>query len=217
MGQSKLKKSLHSTPIPPTLLSGISVSLRKLTRAASEHYGADCASQAILAQAVLKQHGFETKLVAGYAAWRVGEGDSDVISHIMNASIPEQQGAMVFHVWLEHGDRFLDFTTYQLKEKAAQLDALDGGSTQVDWCPEYIYTDKKDVSPVSDVLQLHAGMYHYERNAQVESVVFSHAQEADKSEVAALMVIVENPGIDVMGPSGSGEDFRAGNGKPTFK
>lgn len=205
MGQAKLRQAAANNRIPDEVLSKLSNALKKLCLAASERYGSDCAGHAVLAQAFLKKLGYTTSLEAGYAAWRVGNGDSDVILHAPMPNMPAQPGAIAFHAWLKSGEYILDFTTYQLLDKAVQLDALDGGKTQVDWCPDYLYTNIRDLKPLQDVVQLETGMYFYQKDAKVHALVAGAITPADETELFALQNIYDNPDVFVHGPSGNSE------------
>jgi len=105
--------------------------LRKLATAASGNLGADCYIHTAIAQAILLRLGVNAKVVVGYAAWRVGPGDADVILHAPVPGMVAQFGGLAYHAWLEIGYNIVDFTTYSLREKARQLDKLDGGHTAV--------------------------------------------------------------------------------------
>ena len=115
-------------------LRRISSALRRLATAASGNLGSDCYIHAAIAQEILNRLGVSSKLVAGYAAWRVGNGDGDVILHAPMPNMPSQPGSVAYHMWLEVGKHLIDFTTYQLRHKAIQRDKLDGGTTTVTWC-----------------------------------------------------------------------------------
>ena len=62
-------------------LQRISSALRRLATAASRNHGSDCYIHSALAQVMLARLGIESKLVAGYAGWRLGNGDSDMVLH----------------------------------------------------------------------------------------------------------------------------------------
>jgi hypothetical protein len=175
--------------------------MRKLATAASESFGSDCYVHATIAQAILAKLGVEAKLVAGYAAWRVGNGDSDVILHAPAPGMVAQPGGIAYHVWLEVGNKILDLTTYQLREKAAQLDELDGGSTHVTWCPIYLFVFKKSVSSLRDVTQLGAGLYYYSQEPAVEAKVMSTAPNLDEDDVETVWLLYQNQGMVVFGPN----------------
>lgn len=98
----------------------VSHALRKLATAASGQFGGDCYVHAVIGQQLLKDLGFECQLVVGYAAWRVGDGDSDVISHTkeVDTHLPPGVKGAVYHAWLEHDGCLVDFSTYQCKRTA---------------------------------------------------------------------------------------------------
>ena len=189
-----------------TILPRISSALRRLAMAASGNLGSDCYIHAAIAQEMLTSLGVASKLVAGYAAWRVGSGDGDVIIHSPLPHMPPQPGAIAYHVWLEAENHLIDFTTYQLRRKATQLDKLDGGSTTVTWCPEYLAVPKKSVSPLQAVIQLRAGMFFYQQDTAIENVIISAAQPLDDDDVNNAWLLYQNPELCVFGPN----NMRAG-------
>ena len=199
--------------IPKDLLERVSMTLKKITRAASEHYGADCYLQALLAQHLLKREGFETRVASGEAAWRVGNGDSDVIVHAKAGNYVPQPGALLFHSWLIYGHDIIDFTTYQLREKAEQLDALDGGSTTVDWCPEYLYVKSKSGHSVHDVTQGQTGLYHYRQDFVIEGKLKAHKKPLDNDAKNYAEIVYANPQMEVFGTAGASDIPR----KPIMK
>lgn len=164
--------------------------VHQVVQAVTDFHGADCLLYAHIGAELLRSMGLDAQVVAGSAAWRVGSGDSDVISHAREISgmkysqADEQQSAM-FHAWIEAPGLIIDFSTATLRNKAAQLDAADGGSTQVDWCPDYIWQsthtpppnpgpsgtpmrDPKAVLKAAD-----AGAFNYTRHADIEAMVIS--------------------------------------------
>ena len=70
--------------------------------------------------------------------------------------------------WLEMDGALLDVTTDQLRLKAAQLDAQDGGHTTVEWCPDFLFVPKSTIASQRDVVQQDTGMYYYERHLATE-------------------------------------------------
>lgn len=182
-------------------LRRISSALRRLATAASGNLGSDCYIHAAIAQALLARLGVSSKLVAGYAAWRVGSGDGDVILHAPLPNMPSQPGSVAYHVWLESNNHLIDFTTYQLRRKAIQMDKLDGGSTTVTWCPDYLCVPKKSVSPFRAVIQLRAGMYFYKQNTAIENLTISAARPLDDDDVNTAWLLYQNPELSVFGPN----------------
>lgn len=194
--KKQLKEALDRADLPR-----LSAALQKLTTAASGNHGADCYIHAAIAQRILSDLGVETQIVAGYAAWRVGNGDSDVIQHAPSPGMIPQPGGVPYHVWLETGDFILDFTTYALVKKAAQLDKLDGGHTTVSWHPDYLLASKHSISSIRDVTQKNAGMYYYERVAELERTIIETAPELDQDDLDTAWILYKNPEIKVLGPN----------------
>jgi len=176
-------------------------SVRQVVSAVTNLPGADCTLYAVVGAGLLSELGFDAEPAAGSAAWRVGEGDSDVISHAPEITGPVygpggSEGKMVgmFHAWINIkssvGNEILDLTTWQLKKKGRELDLADGGITNVTYCPEFLWISEKSDKLLSprDVLQSYdSGVYSYVRKPKVEAVVFSEGilEEARRLTLAA--------------------------------
>lgn len=182
-------------------LRRISSALRRLATAASGNLGSDCYIHAAIAQEMLNRLGVSSKLVAGYAAWRVGNGDGDVILHAPLPNMPSQPGSVAYHMWLEVGKHLIDFTTYQLRHKAIQMDKLDGGTTTVTWCPDYLAVPKNSVSPLRSVIQLRAGMYFYKQDTAIENLIISAARPLDDDDINTAWLLYLNQELCVFGPN----------------
>lgn len=198
MSAFKIKRPERKISYLPEL-QRISSALRRLTTAASQHHGSDCYIHSALAQVMLAGLGIESKLVAGYAGWRVGNGDSDMVLHAPLPNMVPQPG-IPYHVWLELDGHILDFTTYQLRLKAAQMDELDGGKTNVVWCPDFLFAPKKSISPLNRVIQKRAGMFYYERETEIEARVIAASSPLDEDDLATAWLLYQNQGIQVFGP-----------------
>ncbi|WP_305910508.1 hypothetical protein Q9L42_020365 (plasmid) [Methylomarinum sp. Ch1-1] len=193
-------------------LSDVVSAMQKLAIASSAQFCGDCYVHAGLCQALLKELGVETELCVGFAAWRVGEGNSDVIVHgLIRENSPQaidymklnDPRAIPYHAWLECGYWLIDFTTYQLEEKAARLDAMDGGHTDVDWQPDYLIIEKKSISQLKDVIQTTTGTYWYERVMPLEKRIKALAGSIDQEDLENLKLIYEHKDIHVVGPCGA--------------
>ncbi len=127
--------------------------------------------------------------------------DADVILHAPVPGMPLQPGAVAYHAWLEAFGHIIDFTTYSLRTKAAQLDVLDGGTTSVTWCPDFLFVPKTAVSPMRDVIQLRAGMFHYLRVTALEAKIIAAAHPLDQDDVENAWLLYQNQDIQVFGPN----------------
>ena len=176
--------------------------IRKLLEACSNQYGSDCYLHAALGQALLKDLGFDCAIRVGFAMWRVGEGDGDVIAHtqgMTTAHLPSTTNAMAYHAWNEYAEHVVDFTTYQLRQKGADLDAMDGGTTVVNWCPDMLLLDRKQIRSHADVASLTAGLAYYEPKAEMlESLASGFT--LDPEDLATARLILSNPQMTVIGP-----------------
>lgn len=175
--------------------------IRKLATAASGHFGADCYIHASLAQQLLKRLDVESRLVVGHAAFRVGGGSGDVISHLPAAGMVPQPGGVPYHAWLEIGTMLLDVTVYSLREKARQLDLLDGGTTTVDWCPDYLFAPRSSISSFAQVRDLGAGLYYYAEDKAVTETVLRAASEPDPDDIETAWLLYQYADMLVMGPN----------------
>lgn len=96
------------------------------------------------AQVLLAEHGIDTTIIKGEAAFRVGNSE---LANV--AFLSETYGMQVFghpdnlfHYWLkDDAGRILDFSTFTLKDVVAMLDKQEGikKPTKVTWCPDYLY------------------------------------------------------------------------------
>ncbi|BBQ02927.1 hypothetical protein BSFA1_80550 (plasmid) [Burkholderia sp. SFA1] len=118
-----------------------------------------------------------------------------------------QPEALSFHAWLEIGPAesahrlILDFSTYQLRRKAAELDALDGGDTNVNWCPDYLAALATDVSSLEDVTMKTKGLFFYRPHNDLQRYVEHKAGAIDQVDLNNLILLYRNPNIKVIGPN----------------
>lgn len=195
MGQAKLRKSIGNEAeraLEKVDIKAIAWALERLASAASDKFGSDCYLHAALGQRMLADMGVPTEIVGGYAGWRVGPGDGDVITHLPVKG-PLPPGAHPYHAWLRCGRYLIDFTTYQLPIKAASLDQMDGGTTQVDWAPKYLLVLAESCHTFHEVQQERAGMYFYTRDIPTESLIKRNAHPVDEQDVQNLKLLFQNP------------------------
>jgi hypothetical protein len=124
----------------------------------------------------------------------------------MPGMAPPPVDDLPYHIWLEFYGSLLDVTTYQLRLKAEQLDAQDGGHTTVEWCPDYLFVPKNTISSLRDVVQKDIGMYYYERNVGIERRVIDAAPELDPEDVEKVWLLYHNPECIVFGPNDIPDD-----------
>lgn len=206
MGQSSINRKAISQINGKIDLNRLSTAIIKLCSSSSPKFLKDCVLHAGLGQSVLAAHGINSEIVIGAAAWRVGDGDGDVLNHVPDskklAAITQHNGSFPFHAWLVARDLILDFTTYQLHAKAIELDQMDGYKTTVNWCPPFLFVPCNSVSSYRNVVQTKAGTYFYQRVPQIESLVLK-TFELDAEDAAMLSTLYANPQIDVVGPNHS--------------
>lgn len=194
--------------------------LDQVVRAITDFHGADCLLYAEIGAGLLAHLGLPARAVAGSAAWRVGPGDSDLISHapelggsLFHPEIHSEHSlvkAAMFHAWIEVGDLVIDFTTGTLRDKARMLDQADGGNTRVDWSPPALWINKAELLPLKAVRDHpHAGVCSYVRHERLESAVLGSI-DAQSLEVAihaaayAYRAAVDGQKLQVIGMGDDG-------------
>lgn len=208
MGEAKRRRHDLEAQMATVLATAkqVGAAIEKLATASSPSLGSDCYMHASLSQIALRALGIEAKIEVGAASWRVGPSQDDSIGHHPNIQgyVPPGGVGLPFHAWLRHGDILIDTTTYQLRKKAAMLDAgvNDGITTVVTWCPPVL------VEPVTNVWSFNAvvqadrpGRFFYQVIPQLQAVVEGHARDPDPQDVEALLLILRNPAMNVLGPN----------------
>jgi hypothetical protein len=184
----------------------LACALQKLTTSASMHIGADCMLQAKLAQRILQDEGINTRVVVGESAWRVGPGDGDVITHSprIGGFSPPGVKAVAYHAWLEMGSTIIDFTTHSLRSKAKSLDAMDGGQTNVLWCPAYLVMQSDETVSLQAVVRApNHGVACYQQLPGLEEMMVAEGcnKDIDEEDVLLLRLIFDSPEMVVIGPN----------------
>jgi hypothetical protein len=194
---------------PPSIVRPVLASaIRQVMVAVTDQQGADCIIYALTGAETLRRLGLPAKAVAGSAAWRLGPGAGDVMSHApelggaaflptglptANRGVNDSLRAGMFHAWIECGRDVIDFTTHQLAAKAKALDEADGGHTRVEWAPEYLWAPQNEVQSLVRVQNGdHAGAFGYLRKPAIEAKVLAPgAFDADAvaSVVAGVLTV----------------------------
>lgn len=215
MGQAKRKAAIRSAQnelIEQVDFARVAAAIRKLATAASGNFGSDCYTHTVLAAEILRRLGVEAAIKIGTAGWRVGSGDCDVILHRQVPGMIPQPGGVAYHAWILIRDHYIfDPTTYQLPEKSRHMDFLDGGNTTVEWAPDYLLAHVSTVSSLKNVIQLHAGLYHYAEDQSLTQLILSTAPEVDEDDVSVVWSLYCNPDIMVFGPNDIGAPGQATN------
>ena len=211
LGVLKLNQVITNTSEQATavdlkaLVERLSVALRKLFISSSRQLGGDCAAHAYLAQMILADHGISSGVLFGIAAWRVGPGDGDVISHVPDVDpvlLAQQPRAFPYHAWLETELFIIDFSTYTLRLKASQLDELDGSHTSVAWCPDYLLMKRDEVKTFKEVANAPGwGQAFYQEIPNLRQLLgkLGFSNEANDIDLDILRLILRKPEIHVMG------------------
>ena len=209
MGDAKRRQAQNAAQRDKLSLAVAQVSsaLRRLATAASSNLGGDCYLHAELGKVLLADLGFQFTAKVGFAAWRVGPGDGDVLAHTaaVQGYLPAGAVGFPFHAWLESGDWMVDLTTYQFEKKCRELDGADGGDTQLNWRPDYLLLQRKDLKSYKEVARAPDGpLAYYEERPELEATLRKEAV-LDPSDVAAARLLLTNPELSVLGPN----DFEA--------
>lgn len=185
-------------------LALIAQAMQKVIGAITSFHGADCLLTSKVAAAALRKLGYENAVaVAGSAAWRVGEGDGDVVMHAMEMShqstgllkpnSADGVPAGLFHAWVQVNNDIVDFTTACLPAKAHALDAMDGMTTTVDWSPPFLWVDAKTCQSFDEVANgFDVGVFAYRRHAEIEKAVLRPNEEYDPEVPAQAVITVLN-------------------------
>lgn len=188
--------------------------VRQVVEAVSPGRGADCLFYAHIGAALLRHIGLDALPVAGSVVWRVGVGDADLIAHAVEVTSPGQMyapgegPAAPFHAWIVVGDWLVDFSTWTLVDKARQLDEADGGSTDVRWCPPYVWALRTSSFTFRQVLDsFDAGVYGYVRHPEIEFHVLLDEEEGALRQACESVALVyeglrEGREIRVLGVGG---------------
>lgn len=185
-------------------VSCVSAALRKLAPALSPNFGSDCYLHMELGRILLGDLEIEARPVLGFATWRVGPGAGDVLSYLPRPNeftVPTPH-ALSYHAWLDMGKALVDFTTYQFRFRAKQLDAVDGQRTTVDWCPPFLMMAPLEVRSQLEVQQATvAGLASYEACPALERIV-GLGEPPDPEGVRVARWLMANPLRSVIGPRG---------------
>lgn len=206
MGEAKRRKAWaeqFNKQIEAADLPRISSALRRLTTASSEKFGGDCYVHSALGQAILAKLGIESELCVGYCALRCGSQSDCVLLHAPSPNMPQQPGAVAYHVWLTLADRYLlDFSLHTVPEKFRQLDKMDGGKTLMEWQIDYLFEPLSRISPLKKVIQGHSGgLFYYEQNEALQEKILSAAEPLDQEDLELAWMLYQNPDIVVFGPN----------------
>ncbi|AVG43919.1 MULTISPECIES: lasso peptide biosynthesis protein [Achromobacter] len=183
-------------------LARVAGAVQRVCAAASGNLGVDCFDQALLAQSVLQRLGVHAEIVIGYAAWRVGPGGGDVISHFPSSDTIVADGGAFFHAWLRMGESIFDVTTNTLRLKAQLLDAQDGGSTMVTWEPQYLWMPMADSRSLGEVtMGMRGGIVSYLPHPALQRYVELTRKPSDGYHEDVAWAAYLAPDARVLGPN----------------
>jgi hypothetical protein len=179
----------------------VAAAVRSLMAAAPPGQEADAFAHAELARQLLLSEGLDAEVVVGFAAWRVGPGEGDIVIQgsgraTAAAEQSETGNEHAHHAWLETGGHVFDVTTYQLARKAAGLDQRDGKTTNVTWCPDFVLVPRDELSSFARVRQEVAGRMYYERDAYLQTVVASRIRAGGHPDLEMARITYRELGED---------------------
>lgn len=177
--------------------------VRQFLTASSGYFASDCLLHAELARVLMADLGIQARTVVGYAAWRLGPGDGDVIIHVpSNPDVLPAERQVLYHTWLELDCLYADVTTYQLKFKAESMDVGDGQHTTVNWCPDFLVVRRgavRSLEAVRDGWDVGRAFY---RPASVDfQYKIKSGFEPDPEDVEIVRRLLVNPAANVVGPN----------------
>lgn len=214
MGQAKIRKSKQmsldeiSTKVDIENLARV---IRHVCTAASGSHGSDCYLHAWLAKRLLDEKGVPAVIEVGNAAWRVGSGDGDVLSHVTPEEhidrvvealqSPGQRGALMYHAWVRVADQWIfDPTTYLIPEKARALDEMDGSRTFVEWKPDFLFEKLERSHDFETVVNAYEPCFFYKKDARLQNLI-ERGFEGSDDDYAMVALAYRNPQAMVIGPN----------------
>jgi hypothetical protein len=206
--QSTSISPIDLLPLNVATVASVAFAVRRFATAVSSHLGSDCFLHMELGRHLLAKVGIDANRVVGFAAWRVGCGDGDVISHAPHSPgyAPPGQAAFAYHAWLEFRGVVIDFTTYQLQVKARQLDQADGGQTTVEWCPDFLMLVSEQVQTYRHVaMASFPGVAYYEARPELLAAL-EPAFVLDPGDLATARLLLAHPELSVFGPNDAQTD-----------
>jgi hypothetical protein len=193
MGEAK-KRLDSENSIPAIDQERVFKAVHQTVKAITNNSSADCFLYAHIGAGILKSLGLDAKVVAGSAAWRIGDSDGATMAHAREIQCPADKQPKglacvksgFFHVWIEAPNLIIDFSTCTLNIKSQTLDAIDGVKTDIKWAPEWIWYKRSiretfDYQMLADprkVIQApKAGVCSYIRHADIEEVAIAKDRE----------------------------------------
>jgi hypothetical protein len=158
-----------------------------------EHYGDRAISECLYVARALAEKLPGSTVVGGYAAWRVGMGDGDVVVHHPSVGGYAPSGAVLagaMHAWVELGPVIIDATTYTLAKKLHELDRLDGRRSLCLWAPQGLVTAHSKATLHNVRQGYQAGAYYYERDDNVLQNIDALCAGGFKHAVGDMTVFV---------------------------
>lgn len=215
MGQAKIRKTREMSReeiLSKVDIERLALAIQRVCTAASAPHGADCYLHAWLAKRFLEDRGVHAFIEVGNAAWRVGPGDGDVLSHVTPeehidqvvaelGELPGQRGAFMYHAWVRVGEQWIfDATTYLIPSKAEALDAADGSTTAVNWKPDFLLEKATSGRSFSALVAAYDTCFHYRKDERMQSLI-ERGFEGSEDDYSLLCLAYNNPQAIVIGPN----------------
>lgn len=194
--------------------SAFSRAIQKVVAAHSPNPTKDCQYIAVIAQDALKRLGIKSRLVAGYAGWRVDSLDAGAVSvhHPSINKIYESNDPNGFwgHVWLEVDQCIVDFTTFQIPFKINRLDSIDGRKTTITWKPDYLWLPKTQLLSLHKLINGFKTGAYYEKDLSVMRDISKKPPEYNYELIDLILRIYQselNQGMIQINVTGQSSEF----------
>jgi len=155
-------------------LEGPAKKVARVVRAWGSAYSAfpdqDCVMLSNIAQRLFADLGITVEVCIGYAAWRVGPAEFEVVGHV---SEPWEAASGLHHAWVAYKTLIVDITTFQIVRKVRGLDADLKRKTTIDWCPpDYLIASPQEIHSFDAVCNgTTPGWFYYERRRELEMIL----------------------------------------------
>jgi len=148
----------------------VATAVRAWGCAYSEFPGQDCVMLSHIARRLFADLGITVEVCVGYAAWRVGPAEFEVVGHVPE---PWEAESGLHHAWVEYETLIVDITTFQIVRKVRDLDADLKRKTTIDWCPpDYLIASPQEIRSFDDVCNgTSPGWFYYERRRELETTL----------------------------------------------
>jgi hypothetical protein len=201
MGEAKRKKAAGFNPaVDRDRIESAAIAVGRFRDAAGdkELRGGDCESHARLLHALLTHLGISSRIVGGFAAWRVGRDAGAMIVHHPEYTAPTS--GFPGHFWVEVGNTIVDATAWQWEFKLNELQKRDGILARLEWPAPVMILDRHRAKPLMTVVNSFGfGAYYEERPELRPNVERVRSLPPTDEELALVMQLYEKPELQIIG------------------